>query len=67
MRREGLDSMVISDAVHKEAWRESHAYRKDKPLSLAVPEQVQPEAFGRDSDFESDSSEESEDEESVER
>jgi hypothetical protein len=38
VRREGLDSMVISEAVHKEAWRESNAYRKDKPQSIKVSE-----------------------------
>jgi hypothetical protein len=38
VRREGLDSMVISEAVHKEAWRESNAYRKDKPVSNKAPE-----------------------------
>jgi hypothetical protein len=63
VRREGLDSMVISEAVSKEAWRESNAYRKDKPLSLRAPDPVAPEAFGDDSESRSDT----EDEESVER
>lgn len=65
VRREGLDSMVISEAVHKEAWRESNAYRKDKPLTLKMPEPVEPSAFVDD---DSDSRSDSEDEESsVER
>lgn len=55
--------MVISEAVSKEAWRESNAYRKDKPLSLRAPDPVAPEAFGDDSESRSDT----EDEESVER
>ena len=54
--------MVISEAVSKEAWRESNAYRKDKPLSLRAPDPV-PEAFGDNSESRSDT----EDEESVER